>query len=86
MLHQLTQNKFARLMLTAGLCLTTVFANPINCNAAKKSEAPSLEGGQLALKIKRSDVLEGDQPALKLKRSDVLEDGQPALKLKRADV
>ena len=71
MLYQLTQNKFTRLTLTAGLCLTTVFANPIDCNAAKTTETPSLEGGQLALKIKRADVLEGGQIALKIKRADV---------------
>ena len=32
MLHQLTQNKFSRFMLTAGICLTTVFANQIDRN------------------------------------------------------
>lgn len=55
MLPKFTQNNLSRLMLTAGLCLTTVFVNQIDCNATQTTETPSLDGSQLALKIKRAD-------------------------------
>lgn len=38
MLHQLTQNKFARLTLAAGLCLTTVFVTQIDRHATQTTE------------------------------------------------
>lgn len=38
MLHQLTQNKLSRLMLAAGLCLTTIFVSQLDLPVSKTTE------------------------------------------------
>jgi uncharacterized protein YjbI with pentapeptide repeats len=48
MLHQLTQNKLSRLILAAGLCLTTVFLSQLDRPVAKVTEK-NLSGNGLVL-------------------------------------
>jgi uncharacterized protein YjbI with pentapeptide repeats len=48
MLHQLIQNKLSRLMLAAGLCLTTVFVSQLDLPVAKVTEK-NLSGNGLVL-------------------------------------
>jgi hypothetical protein len=45
MLHQLTQNKLSRLMLAAGLCLTTVFVSQLDRPVTKATERNLNENG-----------------------------------------